>query len=362
MDWKKFLLHKKTIWIGLGVFALILRLSLSPQFIENWYSRGLFLGIRRIIDLVTGIFPVALVYPVVLLLFVLLGSAIYKFFRKPLSWKKKIVQALTSILAFAGAVVFLFLFMWGYNYGRVPLENKIGIQPQPLNVDELRAELEAATTEVLTLRDQLPGASDTTLSSTLLPNNLETTMRQELLDVLNGFEYPTPGKVRGRIIKPKGILLRISTAGVYIPFTGEGHIDAGLHHLQLPFVVAHEMSHGYGFGDEGTCNFLAYLACTQSEDPYLRYVGHLYYWRYVAGDYRAFQPEEYKTFREALPPGLKADLRAISLEMAKYPDIFPKIRDATYNAYLRAQGIEEGMKNYDRVVMLVKAWRDAQGH
>jgi hypothetical protein len=151
--------------------------------------------------------------------------------------------------------------------------------------------------------------------------------------------------------------LRISTAGVYIPFTGEGNIDPGLHYLQLPFVMAHEMSHAYGFGDEGTCNFLAYLACTQSEDLFLKYVGHLYYWRYVASDYREFQPEAYKDFFETLPVGVKSDLAAIRQEMDKYPDIFPAVRDAAYTAYLQAQGIQEGLKNYDRVIMMVHAWK-----
>ncbi len=181
-------------------------------------------------------------------------------------------------------------------------------------------------------------------------------MRHLLTNVLRNFNYPIPAKVRGRLLFPKGILLRISTAGVYIPFTGEGHIDPGLHHLQLPFVMAHEMSHAYGIGGEGDCNFLAYLSCTSSENSYLKYVGFLYYWRYVAPDYRAYRPEEYKIIWENLPLGIKNDLRAIREEMNKYPDILPAVRDAAYNTYLKAQGIDDGIKNYDRVTMLAHAW------
>ncbi|MCB0582976.1 MAG: DUF3810 family protein, partial [Phaeodactylibacter sp.] len=72
--------------------------------------------------------------------------------------------------------------------------------------------------------------------------------------------------------------------GLYFPFTGEGHIDAGLHPLQKPYVMAHELAHGYGFGDEGTCNFLGYLACIGSDDPVIAYIGHLNYWRTLAAD------------------------------------------------------------------------------
>ena len=41
----------------------------------------------------------------------------------------------------------------------------------------------------------------------------------------------------------------------------------------------------------------------------------------------------------------------------KYPDILPAVRDAAYNTYLKAQGIDDGIKNYDRVIMLVHAWK-----
>lgn len=342
----------------LGLLAIGLRAILSPEAIEQVYSRGLFLAIRQMFTLLGSWLPFALVYLLFFFLLFWLGKNAVQFFREKISWKKKLLNLLTSTLAFAGGVVFFFLLLWGFNYGRVPLEEQMGISPKPLEISELKEELDLATAEVLRLRAQLTDGSDSSLSRDLLPPDLENAMRNALTEKLTELGYPTPGTVRGRLLFPRGLLLRISTAGVYIPFTGEGHIDPGLHHLQLPFVIAHELSHGYGFGDEGTCNFLAFLTCIDSDDPYLQYVGHLYYWRYVASDYRGYQREEYKVFYENLPEGLKNDLRAIRREMAKYPDIFPEVRDATYNAYLKAQGISEGMKNYNRVTMLVHAWRE----
>ena len=58
------------------------------------------------------------------------------------------------------------------------------------------------------------------------------------------------GKIRCRQILPQGILLRISTAGFYNPLTGECNIDKGLHPLQKPFVMAHELFHGMGITGE----------------------------------------------------------------------------------------------------------------
>ncbi len=365
MHWKKILFNKKSVWILLGLLTIIFSSVLPAGFVEQFYSRGLFLGIRWMFTGLNSWLPFASVY---LLFFILLGWLGFIFvnsLRTRQPWPKKILTGFHSLLAFAGAVIFFFQMLWGFNYGREPLEKTLGISPNPLTAEELRSELWAATKEVAQFRFKLPGdipgSGDSVVSAALVPPDLENTMRNELTKFLNDWGYPTPGKVRGRLLWPKGLLLRISTAGVYIPFTGEGNIDPGLHYLQLPFVMVHEMSHAYGFGDEGTCNFLAYLACTQSDDPFLQYVGHLYYWRYVAADFKAFYPEEFQELFETLPTGMKADLAAIRREMEKYPDILPSVRDAAYTAYLQAQGIHEGLKYYDRVIMLVYAMRKKMG-
>lgn len=359
-DFRKILFHRKNTWIILGLLTLLLGWMMSPAFVEQAYSRGLFVGVRWMFRWLDGWWSFAAVYGLIVLLLAWIAWRIFKKKQAARTWKQRLLAFGHSMLAFVGGVLFLFQWLWGFNYGRVPLEQQMGISPKPLTVDELRDELLFATTEVMQHRQLLKTGADTVVLAQKIEPNAEDLMRYSLKAVLKQYGYPRPTDVRGRTVRPKGILLRFSTAGVYLPFTGEGHVDAGLHHLQLPFVLAHEMSHGYGHGDEGTCNFLAYLACIQSGDPYIEYIGHLYYWRYVASEYAGMAPDAYAQFRKALPAGIRADVRAINQEMDKYPDILPELRDAAYNTYLQSQGIAEGMKNYDRVVMLVAAWRKKQ--
>jgi hypothetical protein len=254
-------------------------------------------------------------------------------------------------------VIFLFLTLWGYNYGRVPLEKNMKMEPHPLSMEELKIELEKSTKEVSIARAAIPNISDEAISDPSFLSDIENEIRRDVEVLLKKLDYPTPSQVRGRILKPKGILLRFSTAGVYFPWTGECNVDGGLHPIQIPFTLAHEFAHGYGFTDEGTCNFLAYLACSQSDNPYFQYSGRLGYWRYVASSYRRYFRKEYKTFFDELPKGLVADLYAIEENQDRYPDILPEFRDVVYDSYLKSQGIKEGMKSYSRVVMLVNAWR-----
>jgi hypothetical protein len=358
LNYRKFLLHPKNIGIALGLLTLLLGWLMPATFVERFYSRGLFLGIRAFFRVVDSWWPFAAVYLLLAALLIWVVWRVRRSYRKPSqSWLHRLGRTAHTLLSFAGIVLFLFQLLWGFNYRRVPLERQMGIEPRPLTVDELRNELLVATTEAVRYRLGLATGADTVVAPQKILPDPEAFMRQELKAVLQQYKYPRPADVRARTLLPKGILLRFATAGVYLPFTGEGHVDAGLHHLQLPFVLAHEMSHGYGHGDEGTCNFLAYLACIQSNDDYLKYIGHLYYWRYVASEYRSMAPEAFEQFKKAMPAGIRADVRAINEEMDKYPDILPTLRDAAYNTYLHSQGIPEGIKNYDRVVMLVAAWR-----
>lgn len=357
LDWKKIIRNRKNLGIALGLITILLGWIMPASFVENVYSRGLYVGIRYFFVALNSWWPFAGVYLLIMLLLVWLGWLIRKALRAEKPFSKRLLGFLHGLLGFAGWIVFLFQWLWGFNYGRVPLEARLGIDPRPLSVAELRNEFLAATTDALRIRQMLQQGADTVLLEQPLEPNAEERMRNALKRVLIEGGYPIPGDVRARTLWPKGVLLRFGTAGVYLPFTGEGHVDDGLHHLQRPFVLAHEMSHAYGFGDEGSCNFLAYIACTRYGDPYLQYIGYLYYWRYVASEYLSMAPSEYEQFKKTLHPGLRADVRAINEEMDKYPDIMPAVRDAAYNTYLQSQGISEGMKNYDRVVMLVAALR-----
>jgi hypothetical protein len=351
--------RRKLGWAAAGLLAAGLRAwaGFHPGVVEHYYSRGLFLGIRWLIDYLFSWIPVPLIY----LFFIVLASAFFRYFRRlyrhSLPLKQKAGDLGLSTLSFLGGVVFAFLFLWGFNYSREPIENQMNLTLSPLTLDVLESELELETTRLTALRVEIPGATDSALTTAFLPEHMETQLRKNLEGWLAAHHFPTVGRVRARQLFPRGIFLRFSSSGLYFPWTGEGHVDAGVHPLLKPSVMTHEMAHGYGFGDEGTCNFLAYLSCRQSETPIIAYAGHLSYWRTLAANYLRYKPEEYRAFRQTLPPGIQADLDAINENLASYPDIMPRLRHYAYDTYLKTQGIKEGMLNYNRVLMLVHAWR-----
>lgn len=259
------------------------------------------------------------------------------------------------MVAFLAILYSSFMWLWGFNYLRIPVEQTMQFNPQPIPVVDLKQKLIERLPDLETARNALPGISYTAIDTSFMPDDFEEKIRSLVQSTLMKYGYPASTNVQGRFL-PKGVLLRIKTAGVYFPFVGESNIDAGLHPLQYSETLAHEFSHAYGFGDEGTCSFIAYLALKDASDPFIRYSLLLDYWRTLATNYLRYDNEDYQAFRKTLPAGLIADLNAISENRRKYPSLFPNARNVIYDSYLKAQGIEEGLQNYNRVIMLVEGF------
>ncbi len=272
-------------------------------------------------------------------------------------WPQRLLRASFSLLSFLGTTLFWFLFLWGFNYGRIPIETQLALQPHALDSAQIRQALFTETDLLLRARPTIPGADSTALNRKQLPPDLEAHIRPLVEAQLREMGYPAASRLRARRLLPRGILLRISTAGFYLPFTGECNLDAGLHPIQIPFVMAHEFAHGYGITDEGACNFIAYLACCRAPDGFIRYSGHYGYWRYLRSAFYRLAPDAFEAYLADLDPVLRTDARAVRKNSEAYPDLFPKFRNLTYDTYLKAQGVREGLRSYNRVVLLVDAWR-----
>ncbi len=353
----KRLVRSTVVWaIACGISLIFLAIgSHAPSFIDQVYHRFLFRGIRLAYDYTLGLLP----FPPVYLLFALLIWWLTRYFRnlrKGAGWQTALLKPVRFILA----AVTMFYITWGFNYKQTPVEDQLQLGLGHIEAPDIRGEFETTTRELGEIFGEMY-ALHWTIDSLLSPKFRESEVRSLVKNKLLALGLPAAGKVRGRMLSPTGTLLVWNTAGIYIPFVGEGHIDKGLLPFQYPYVMAHEMTHGYGIADEGSCNFVAYLACRDAENVYVRLSGVLGYWRYIASEYRRIDPDAYAAAYEKLPPLLKASLQAIFENNRRFPEFLPTFRYHAYDQYLKAHGIKEGMQNYARVVRLVYAWRKKTG-
>lgn len=354
-------MDRRLIWIGLGFLTLVLRwiFSFNPQFVEVVYSRSLFVVLRYCWDYTLGFLPFPLLYPVVGILGVVGIRAILnrRKTRKTRNWRNRMGATLLDVTALAGAILFLFNFLWGFNYQRVPIETQLSMKiVESPTLEALLTEADISTRELVEAYQQLDRDTTRALSMDYFPE-LESNIRQLESDILRSLAYPAAGRVRCRRILPGGTLLQLGATGIYIPFINEGQIDGALVPTNRVFTYAHEMAHANGFGDEGTANFIAYLTCESAENPAIRYAGRLDYWFDVMGQLRQVAPEAYEAYRSRLPAGMEADILAIRAVYEQYPGFFPQMSRWIYDRFLKGQGVEEGIRSYSRVVNLVMAWR-----
>lgn len=354
-------------WWGviLGILGIGLRAVLGyfPGVVEQTYSRRIFKIIRIVLDGIHWVLPVPGLYLLIVLVIVLIIRRVRKLWKSEGTFIKKSGSFLFSLCGTAGWVIFLFLLLWGFNYGRIPIAAQLKIQPAPLSLEQVTAQLDLLKITLAEARKAIPESTGQhSFSAASFPPQMILKLREDLEVQLLELGYPATGFPTIRTGYPKGIIWRLGAIGFYNPFTGECNVDPAVHPIDQPYVMAHELAHAYGFGDEGTCNFLAYLTCKRSTDPFIRYAGLFNYWQYLYYSYRRAAPQAFEDYHAQLPSGVKTDLISIAKNSALYPDFFPtSFRVATYDAYLRSQGIADGFASYSQVVMLVYAWENKSG-
>ena len=145
-------------------------------------------------------------------------------------------------------------------------------------------------------------------------------------------------------------------SGVYTYFTGEANINTNFPDYTIPYTAAHEMAHQRGIAREDEANFIAFLVCISSDDPYIRYSGYLEVYEYVADALCSEDITLYSTVRSKLRNNVREEMAAYSAFFDKYCDkIVAKATETANNSYLQMQGTV-GSKSYELVVYLTVAY------
>ena len=100
-------------------------------------------------------------------------------------------------------------------------------------------------------------------------------------ELLSGY-YP---KAKG--ITASDFLSQQYMMGYYFPFSMEANYNTSMYVVNVPATLCHELAHLKGFIYEDDANFIGYLACISSDDPFYRYSGYLSVLSYVEKEYKS---------------------------------------------------------------------------
>lgn len=328
----------RVILVGLALVAAIV--PLPSRWVEAWYSRRVYPAIQGVVTPLSNMVPVALLDVAVLVL--LVGSVIVLWRRvRSGGMRRALLSSALSIVTLSAVVFLLFLALWGLNYRRVPLEQK-------LQYDQRRVTREAAIrlgTYAVREVNALHAAA----------NVSEDAAEGPALDTAFASAERMLGSERLAVtgVPKRSLLERYFRAaaidGMTDPFFLEVIINPDTLSFERPFVLAHEWAHLAGYANEAEANFVAWLACTQG-DAKARYSGWLTIYEHVA----ASLPRADRTaLAVQLAAGPRQDLVRAA---ARYAQATPVVRSAArgvYDTYLRANRINEGVANYAVVVRLM---------
>lgn len=335
--------------------VLYLIMHLSEPFAE-WFNGTISAFLRGIFAALTVWLPFSLGEAVIWLLPLFLFLTIRHAIRKRCdSWRAAMVYV--GILFSVVATLFT-VFVWNFaaGYQCKPLEDKLELDRKEVSAEELY-ETAQILVENVNREAELIGYGKDKFS--VMPYNLHTMNRHLRKAYLNdsasySFLGYSPGVAKPVLLSE--VMSQMHITGVYSFFTGEANINVGFPDYTIPYTAAHEMAHQRGVAREDEANFIAFLVCISSDDPYIRYSGYLNMYEYVANALWSADKDLYYNVADKLAKEIKA-------EMTAYNDFYEQYRDsaasnvssAVNDSYLQIQGTP-GTKSYGMVVDLAVAY------
>ncbi len=324
-----------------------------PEFIEKYYSNGWYKFIsnlsRKMLgsigfsvgDIIYGIVIAFLIYRIIRL-------------RKTITFKSSIVGILNVVSIF----YFLFNLLWGMNYHRVPLNEKMNLS------------YEYSYEQLLEFTDRLIDKS----------NNLHFQITQnDSLKVVNPYsnqqiyeksqhaydnlaqKYPE-FTYNNHCIKNSLISTPLSYMGFggYMnPFTGEAQVNALLPKYTFPTTALHEMSHQIGYASESEANLIGYLASVYSNNQYFKYSGTIFALRYCLRNIERMNPQVVEDYLVKVNYGIRLNFEETKAFRDYYQTPIEIVFEVFYDNFLKANSQEEGLESYSKFVGLLMSYENS---
>jgi hypothetical protein len=342
--------------------------SLAPEAVEAVYAGGAYHGIRRLHAVLTGWIPFSVAETA---LDLVLGALVWyaatggrwralRAFWARHGLGRRLARLGRRLLVATGALYLTFLASWGLNYQRPPLARLAGLG----HPGGTPAELSALSSELLVTADTLrPGLAEDARGVMRLPAG-----RRAALDAAHEGLQRAAARLRlldGPRVRPKPaffspVLSRLGIAGIFMPYTGEAHVNTTLPDVDVPFAASHELAHQRGLAREDEANYAAAMACREHPAPEFRYSGALLSSAYVQAALASVDRPAAIALEGTRSAAAQRDLRALAEWSRRYRSRLTDVSHRVNDTYLRSQGQELGVRSYGAMVDLLLAERHAR--
>ncbi|GMT49462.1 MAG: zinc-binding protein [bacterium] len=336
------------------IFLIAYRQS-HRDWVEIYYSKGLYPQITRVISSLSDLIPFSLTEWA---LIALIGLTIYQITHVLISvfkGKSKFLNSLKRLLKgtfiLVSFTITLFYLSWGINYFRVPLKNRIPFDQSKVNKANLYRTLDKLISRANQLVDSKEPDFDT--MNQIINKAISSVIKE--IDGTKVYDYTAK---RSKTLVFNVVMEKALVSGFASPFFHEIHYDSKLFPQEIPFTLAHEKAHLNGYTGEGEANFIGYLACMRSGNAYSEYsalVSVISHFLFQVLKYK--KRDRYNEFRNRLDPKILKLYEAMSLRYRKNRGVFSRLQSKVYDKYLKINKINKGVKDYSEVVTFILSYQ-----
>lgn len=346
----KMLLTLRRRWL-LGLLAVVVLLRVLPG-AGDMYSRHCYPFIANVLSGVSGCIPFSVSEVFYLLgILVLVFVPFYAHFHLSRSWKEVGVLELESVLW----LYVWFYLAWGLNYSQSNFFQRTQTPVAQYDVKTLKrfstdylAKLNASYCTIDTKDDSLVRA--------------EVVAFYRHISEKTGINAPFFLGPSVKTMLFSRFFSKVGVAGTMGPFFGESLVSNDLLPSGYAATWAHEYAHQLGIGNEGEANFYAYLACTSSRDSTIRFSGYFSILGYVLNTLYKEDPNLADDFVARLRPEVKQLYRAkVAHWRGLYSHTLGEMQNWIYERYLHSNNVEDGVKSYSQVVLLLISYHSKYG-
>ncbi len=143
--------------------------------------------------------------------------------------------------------------------------------------------------------------------------------------------------------------------GFFFPLIFEANVNVHTVDTDIPASICHELAHVSGFMLEDEANFIAYLACNESSDSFVKYSGTMLAMTHALNALFEQDKNAYAEISTNLSQKVKNDINADLVYYQAHDTSFGDFSQAVNNVYLKANNQENGTKSYGAMVDLLLA-------
>ena len=342
-----------------GLVQIISECSAS---FSDWFNRYIGAFARGLHAWITNFIPFSLAECLIVFIPVLAVVVIVGCFKRLKGSQTSAWRYIASLAGFAAWMYAAFVVTTAVAYNGTTLADKLGLEQSPVSADELKTAAEYMRDR---MNEELDSITFEYAGSSIMPYSVGE-MNDKLLEAYDkfsdGHDFVPRLYSRVKQVALSEAMTYTHMSGMYTYYTGEANLNINFPDYNLPFTAAHELAHQRGILPENEANFMAFLVCIGSDDPYIRYSGYMNMYEYLNSALYSADYDSFAMVYSSLDQRVICEMRAYNAFYKKYQNnVAATVSSAMNDAYLKAQGQTAGERSYGMVVDLAVAWVNAGG-